>query len=59
MAGVRVDAVLHVLWIEPEFNKLYDHGKLARHARPPEVSQSGDRLPRPALAVQRCLALRA
>jgi len=26
MAGVRVDDVYHVLWIEPEFNRLYDHG---------------------------------
>lgn len=26
MAGVRVDDVYHVLWIEPEFNSLYDHG---------------------------------
>jgi hypothetical protein len=26
MAGVRVDDVFHVLWIEPEFNMLYDHG---------------------------------
>jgi hypothetical protein len=26
MAGVRVDDVYHVLWIEPEFNMLYDHG---------------------------------
>jgi hypothetical protein len=25
MAGVRVDDVYHVLWIEPEFNQLYDH----------------------------------
>ena len=26
MAGVRVDDVYHVLWIEPEFNDLYNHG---------------------------------
>lgn len=26
MAGVRVRDVYHVLWIEPEFNSLYDHG---------------------------------
>ncbi|HVB42483.1 MAG TPA: hypothetical protein VNF47_07205 [Streptosporangiaceae bacterium] len=26
MAGVRVEAVFHVLWIEPEFDRLYDHG---------------------------------
>lgn len=26
MAGVRVDDVYHVLWIEPEFGRLYDHG---------------------------------
>lgn len=26
MAGVRIGAVYHVLWIEPEFNHLYDHG---------------------------------
>ncbi|WP_123928395.1 hypothetical protein [Gordonia oryzae] len=26
MAGVRVRDVFHVVWIEPEFNKLYDHG---------------------------------
>lgn len=26
MAGVRVRDVYHVLWIEPEFNRLYDHG---------------------------------
>jgi hypothetical protein len=26
MAGVRVGAVFHVLWIEPEFGHLYDHG---------------------------------
>lgn len=25
MAGVRVRDVYHVLWIEPEFNRLYDH----------------------------------
>ena len=25
MAGVRVDDVFHVLWIEPEFGRLYDH----------------------------------
>ena len=25
MAGARVDDVYHVLWIEPEFNRLYDH----------------------------------
>lgn len=25
MAGVRVNDVYHVLWIEPEFNMLYDH----------------------------------
>jgi len=26
MAGVWVADVYHVLWIEPEFGKLYDHG---------------------------------
>lgn len=26
MAGVRVADVYHVLWIEPEFGRLYDHG---------------------------------
>ena len=26
MAGVRVQDVYHVLWIEPEFGNLYDHG---------------------------------
>jgi len=26
MAGVRVKDVYHVLWIEPEFGRLYDHG---------------------------------
>jgi hypothetical protein len=26
MAGVRVRDVYHVLWIEPQFNRLYDHG---------------------------------
>jgi hypothetical protein len=26
MGGVRVRDVYHVLWIEPEFNRLYDHG---------------------------------
>lgn len=26
MAGVRVQDIYHVLWIEPEFGKLYDHG---------------------------------
>jgi hypothetical protein len=26
MAGVRVDDVFHVLWIEPQFGDLYDHG---------------------------------
>lgn len=26
MAGIRVNDVYHVLWIEPEFNRLYDHG---------------------------------
>jgi hypothetical protein len=26
MAGARVRDVYHVLWIEPEFNRLYDHG---------------------------------
>jgi hypothetical protein len=26
MAGVRVRDVFHVLWIEPEFGRLYDHG---------------------------------
>ena len=26
MAGVRVRDVYHVLWIEPEFGRLYDHG---------------------------------
>lgn len=26
MAGVRVDDIYHVLWIEPEFGKLYNHG---------------------------------
>jgi hypothetical protein len=26
MAGVRVNDVYHVLWIEPEFGRLYDHG---------------------------------
>lgn len=25
MAGVRVNDVFHILWIEPEYNKLYDH----------------------------------
>ena len=25
MAGVRTGPVFHVLWIEPEFGKLYDH----------------------------------
>jgi hypothetical protein len=25
MAGVRVNDVYHVVWIEPEFNLLYDH----------------------------------
>jgi hypothetical protein len=25
MAGVRVDAVYHVLWIAPSFNELYSH----------------------------------
>ena len=26
MAGVRVDDVFHVLWIERQFGELYDHG---------------------------------
>lgn len=26
MAGVRVNDVYHLLWLEPEFNTLYDHG---------------------------------
>ena len=26
MAGVRVDDIYHVLWIEPEFSRLYNHG---------------------------------
>jgi hypothetical protein len=26
MGGVRVDSVFHVLWIEPGFGRLYDHG---------------------------------
>jgi hypothetical protein len=26
MGGVRVRDVFHVLWIEPEFGRLYDHG---------------------------------
>ena len=26
MAGIRVRDVFHVLWIEPEFGRLYDHG---------------------------------
>jgi hypothetical protein len=26
MLGVRIRDVYHVLWIEPEFNQLYDHG---------------------------------
>jgi hypothetical protein len=26
MAGVRVLDVFHILWIEPEFGRLYDHG---------------------------------
>lgn len=26
MCGVRVADVLHILWIEPQFNDLYDHG---------------------------------
>lgn len=26
MAGVRVDDVYHVLWIEPQFGRLYNHG---------------------------------
>lgn len=26
MAGVRVRDVYHVLWIEPQFGQLYDHG---------------------------------
>ena len=26
MAGVRVRDIYHVLWIEPIFNQLYDHG---------------------------------
>ena len=26
MVGVRVEDVYHVLWIEPEFGRLYDHG---------------------------------
>jgi len=26
MAGLRVRDVFHVLWIEPEFGRLYDHG---------------------------------
>jgi hypothetical protein len=26
MAGVRVQDVFHILWIEPEFGRLYDHG---------------------------------
>jgi len=25
MAGVRVREIYHVLWIEPEFGRLYDH----------------------------------
>lgn len=25
MAGIRINDVYHVLWIEPEFNQLYDH----------------------------------
>ena len=30
MSGVRVGEVYHVLWIEPEFGKLYDHGSQPR-----------------------------
>ena len=26
MAGIRVQDVLHILWIEPHFGDLYDHG---------------------------------
>ena len=26
MGGIRVRDVFHVLWIEPEFGRLYDHG---------------------------------
>jgi len=26
MAGVRVRDVYHILWIEPNFGHLYDHG---------------------------------
>lgn len=25
MAAVRANDTFHVVWIEPEFNKLYDH----------------------------------
>jgi hypothetical protein len=25
MAGIRANDIYHVLWIEPEFNQLYDH----------------------------------
>jgi hypothetical protein len=26
MGGIRVRDIYHVLWIEPEFGRLYDHG---------------------------------
>ncbi|MGX7681870.1 hypothetical protein ACSMXN_23555 [Jatrophihabitans sp. DSM 45814] len=26
MAGVRINDVLHLLWLEPKFGDLYDHG---------------------------------
>lgn len=26
MAGIRVRDVFHIIWIEPEFGRLYDHG---------------------------------
>jgi hypothetical protein len=26
MAGIRAGDVFHIIWIEPAFNKLYDHG---------------------------------
>jgi hypothetical protein len=26
MGGIRIGDILHILWIEPEFNKLYAHG---------------------------------
>lgn len=41
MAGIRVHDVFHVLWIEPEFNRLYTTAQAEAAADPCTVSPAG------------------